>query len=58
MEETGLKLGKFGPAVRVALVGGTTSPSLYEVVEVLGKEVSLQRLQRGLKLLAPSYNFV
>ncbi len=52
MDETGLKLGKFGPAVRVALVGGTTSPSLYEVVEVLGKEESLQRLQRGLNLLA------
>ncbi len=45
MEETGLKLGKIGPSVRVALCGGTTSPSIFEVLEVLGKNVSLQRLQ-------------
>lgn len=51
MEETGLKLGKFGPSVRVALVGGTTSPSIYEVLEVLGKEESLRRLQGSLKMM-------
>lgn len=45
MEATGLKLGKFGPAVRVALVGGTTSPSLFEVLEVLGRQRSLERLR-------------
>ncbi len=45
MGETGLKLGKIGPAVRVALVGGTNSPSIYEVIEVLGKEESLKRLR-------------
>ncbi len=33
---TGLKLGKFGPAVRIALTGGTVSPGIYEVVAVLG----------------------
>jgi len=51
MEETGLKLGKFGPAVRVALVGGTTSPSIYEVVEVLGKSESLRRLKDAIEML-------
>jgi glutamyl-tRNA synthetase len=51
MEETGLKLGKFGPAVRVALVGGTTSPSIYEVVEVLGKAESMRRLKGAVKML-------
>jgi len=48
MEETGLKLGKIGPSVRVALVGGTTSPSIYEVLEVLGQEESLRRLRLAL----------
>ena len=51
MEATGLKLGKFGPAVRVALVGGTTSPSLFEVLEVLGREESLRRLRRARGML-------
>ncbi len=51
MDETGLKLGKIGPSVRVALVGGTTSPSIYEVVEVLGKAPSLKRLKKALEIL-------
>jgi len=52
MEKTGLKLGKIGPSVRVALVGGTTSPSIFEVVEVLGRAEVLRRLRRALNLLA------
>jgi glutamyl-tRNA synthetase len=46
MEETGLKLGKIGPAVRVALTGSTSSPGIYEVITVLGIEESCRRLQR------------
>ena len=45
MAETGLKLGKIGPAVRVALTGGTVSPGIYEVISVLGKDESLRRLK-------------
>lgn len=51
MEETGLKLGKIGPSVRVALVGGTTSPGIFDVLAVLGKEASLKRLQTALARL-------
>jgi glutamyl-tRNA synthetase len=51
MDETGLKLGKFGPSVRVALVGCTTSPGIHEVVEVLGQTRTLVRLRRALELL-------
>ncbi|MDT8442254.1 MAG: glutamate--tRNA ligase [Desulfuromonadales bacterium] len=51
MEQTGLKLGKIGPTVRVALVGGSTSPSIYEVIEVLGQQESLARLRRAVDLL-------
>ena len=52
MEESGLKFGKIGPTVRVALVGGTVSPSIYDVVAVLGKERVLFRLQKALASLA------
>jgi len=47
MSATGLKLGKIGPTVRVALTGGTVSPSIYEVVAVLGQAEVLRRLQRA-----------
>jgi glutamyl-tRNA synthetase len=52
MTETGLKLGKLAPPVRVALNGTTVSPSVYEVLEVLGKERSLARLRQGETLFA------
>ncbi len=48
MEESGLKLGKIGPTVRVALTGGTVSPGIYDVVAVLGKDAVVARLQKAL----------
>jgi glutamyl-tRNA synthetase len=48
MTETGLKLGKIGPPVRVALTGGTVSPGVYEVIAVLGRERTAERLRRAL----------
>ena len=51
MEESGLKFGKIGPSVRVALVGGTVSPSIYDVVSVLGKEEVLPRMKKALASL-------
>jgi glutamyl-tRNA synthetase len=51
MEESGLKLGKIGPTVRVALTGGTVSPGIYDVVAVLGKDAVVDRLQKALVTL-------
>jgi len=51
MQESGLKFGKIGPSVRVALVGGAVSPSIYDVVAVLGKDRVLARLQKALASL-------
>lgn len=51
MAECGLKLGKIGPTVRVALTGGTVSPGIYDVVAVLGKETVVARLQKALASL-------
>ena len=44
--EKGAKMGQLGPPVRIALCGGTTSPSIFEVIEVLGKEETLKRIKR------------
>jgi glutamyl-tRNA synthetase len=39
----------FGP-IRVAVTGARVSPGLYESLELLGKEVSLDRIRRGEEL--------
>ncbi len=49
-DERGLKLGKVAQPARVALTGGTASPGLFEVMEVLGKERTLARLDRAVAL--------
>jgi len=47
MEETGLKMGKVAQPVRVALTGGTVSPGIYDVLEILGRGISLERLKKA-----------
>ncbi|MCK4623091.1 MAG: glutamate--tRNA ligase [Desulfuromonadales bacterium] len=51
METTELKFGKIAQPLRVALTGGTASPSIYVVLQVLGKERSLQRIKQALATL-------
>ena len=48
MEEEQVKLGQIAQPVRVALTGGTASPGIFEMMEVLGKERTLARLDRVL----------
>lgn len=52
MESTGLKFGKIAQPLRAALTGGSASPGIYEVLEVLGKERALYRIKRAMELLA------
>lgn len=51
-EENQIKLGKIAQPVRVALTGKTVSPGLFEVMEVLGKEKTLERLRAALRFLS------
>lgn len=44
-EETGLKLGKIAQPLRAALTGGDTSPGIFEVLALLGREESLARIR-------------
>ncbi len=43
-EAQGLKLGKVAQPLRAALTGTSTSPGIFDVLEVLGREESLGRL--------------
>jgi glutamyl-tRNA synthetase len=43
-----LKLGQLAQPVRVALTGGTVSPGIYEVIAVLGKRRTVERLRKAL----------
>jgi glutamyl-tRNA synthetase len=43
-EARGAKLGAVAQPLRAALTGRTTSPGIFEVLAVLGKEESLARL--------------
>ena len=44
-EASGLKLGQVAQPIRAALTGKTTSPPIFAMLEVLGREESLLRLQ-------------
>jgi len=49
-EARGLGLGKVAQPVRVALTGGTASPGMYDVVQILGREETLRRLDQAITL--------
>ncbi|HSQ77281.1 MAG TPA: glutamate--tRNA ligase [Nitrospirota bacterium] len=49
--EKGLKLGKLAQPVRVALTGGTVSPGIFEVIEVMGKEKTIKRIENAMGMI-------
>ncbi|MCP9439861.1 MAG: glutamate--tRNA ligase [Nitrospira sp.] len=49
VQEKGMKMGQLAQPVRVALTGRSASPGLFEVMEVLGRERILWRLQQGVE---------
>jgi glutamyl-tRNA synthetase len=51
MEERELKLGKIAQPVRVALTGGTVSPGIFEVMDILGKDEVLRRLNAAISVI-------
>ena len=50
-EETGAKLGQVAQPLRAALTGRSTSPGIFDVLEVLGQKESLDRLRDQAKSL-------
>ncbi len=49
-EATGAKLGKLAQPLRAVLTGTNTSPGIFDVLDVLGRDESLRRIEDGLKL--------
>jgi glutamyl-tRNA synthetase len=47
-EKRGLGLGKVAQPARVALTGGTASPGMYDVIQILGREETLARLDAAI----------
>jgi glutamyl-tRNA synthetase len=51
-ERRGVGAGKIFQPLRVALVGGTVSPGIFDVLTVLGRERSLNRINAGIRRAA------
>lgn len=48
VEQADIKLGKLAQPVRIALTGKKESPGIYEVLHLLGKDVSISRLNNAI----------
>jgi len=48
VQERGIGLGKIAQPIRVAITGSTASPGIYEVIDVLGREVTVRRLRQAI----------
>ena len=47
-EQSGLKLGKIAPPIRVAVCGGANSPSIDITLEIIGKQRVIKRIDRAI----------
>jgi glutamyl-tRNA synthetase len=52
-QELGVKAGQMFQPIRVAVCGRKNAPPLFETLEVLGKEKTLVRIERALRLNIP-----
>lgn len=50
-EKHNIKLGNIAQPVRVAMTGGTESPGIFEVLEIVGKEKTIKRLERAIQAI-------
>jgi glutamyl-tRNA synthetase len=50
--EQGVGLGRVAQPIRVAVSGGTVSPPIDVTLEILGRETTLQRLDRACEFAA------
>jgi glutamyl-tRNA synthetase len=51
IEKHGIKLGTIAQPVRVALTGGTVSPGIFEVIEIIGKEATIRRIEKAINTI-------
>nr|CAA6820854.1 MAG: Glutamyl-tRNA synthetase (EC [uncultured Thiotrichaceae bacterium] len=53
-EQLEVKLGKVGPPIRIAVTGSGSSPSLEVTLRLIGRERSLERIQRAVNFIQKS----
>ena len=53
-DETGLSMGQFGPPLRSALTGGLPAPDIDQVLEWLGRDEALARMDDQISAAEPS----
>jgi glutamyl-tRNA synthetase len=51
VEKLQTKLGNVAQPVRVAMTGKTESPGIFEVIEIVGKEKTLKRLEKAIETI-------
>ncbi|UCD57917.1 MAG: glutamate--tRNA ligase, partial [Candidatus Hydrogenedentota bacterium] len=51
VEREGIKLAQLAHPARLALTGKTFSPGIFETIELIGKEKSLQRLEQAIRYI-------
>jgi len=51
VEKHNTKLGNLAQPVRVAIVGKAESPGIFEVLEIVGKEKTLKRLEKAIQTI-------
>ena len=52
-DEHGAGLGKVAQPIRVAVSGGSVSPPIDGTLEILGREITLQRLDAAIRYIQP-----
>ena len=52
IEDRRIKLGRIAQPLRVAITGRSVSPGLFEVMEILGRENVLQRIEKAIGYVA------
>ncbi|MBI5048472.1 MAG: glutamate--tRNA ligase [Deltaproteobacteria bacterium] len=57
INEKNIKLGKIAQPVRIALTGGTVSPGIFEVIENLGREKTIERLKKAIVFIKQKGSF-
>jgi glutamyl-tRNA synthetase len=53
-QELGLKAGQMFQPIRVAVCGRKNAPPLFETLEVLGRDVTLTRIEEALQEASPT----
>lgn len=51
IQKNNIKLGTIAQPVRVAITGKTESPGIFELLEIVGKEKTIKRLEKAIKMI-------